>query len=241
MVRTITLLFLITANLACAQEWKTLKAYRKATGNSALAEGCWLKKHRKKKTGTWLQANKYNLGLENGYLKYKTIEQIRDFYLWFDTERKQQGHEIQWFGVTAIVENEFSKLDSWFIRTFIVRNKEIVTFAREGSIKVFEYSFPQMRSIRSGKELLKGKDAESWDIQHGTGEQCKILEPLYNKLSPRAFRKLDHIARRKGIYSIGIPKGLQYNGKLDDCKDRVTYALKKLIPLYRQKEKELQR
>src|SRR5215216_3543068 len=136
MHKTLTLFLLITTNLAFAQEWKSLKAYRKETGNATLTEGCWLKKHRRKNSETWQQANKFNLGLENGYLKYKTIRQLRDFYLWFDEERKHKGHETQWFGVTAIVENEFSKLDSWFISTFIVRNKEVVNFAHEGSIKV---------------------------------------------------------------------------------------------------------
>src|SRR5829696_7593342 len=116
MVRTLMLLLLINTNVACAQEWKSLKAYRKETGNLTLGDGCWLKKHRKKKTDTWKQANKYNLGLENGHRGYKTIRQLRDFYSWFDGERKRLGHEVQWFGVTAIVENEFSKLDNWFVR-----------------------------------------------------------------------------------------------------------------------------
>ena len=241
MLKTFTLLFLITAHLACAQEWKSLNAYRKETGNASLGEGSWLKKHRKKKTETWQQANTFNLGLESGYLKYKTARQIRNFYLWFDGERKRKGHEIQWFGVTAIVENEFSKLDAWFVRVFIVSNKEVLQFAHEGSVKAFEYSFPKMRSIYFSKEPLKGKDAEEWDIEHGTGEQCKILEPLYNKLSPRAFRKLDRIAKRKGLFWLGIPKALEYEGKLNDCHARVEYGLKKLIPYYREKEKELKR
>src|SRR5687767_7084884 len=224
MVRTLTLLFLISANVAGAQEWKSLKAYRKETGNATLGDGCWLKKHRKKKTGTWLQANNYNLALENGHLGYKTIRQVRDFYLWFDEERKKQGHEIEWFGVTAIVENEFSKLDSWFVRTFIVRNKEVQNFVHEGTMKVFEYSFPKMRNVLVSRELITGEAAKAWDKEHGTGEQCKILEPLYNKLSPRAFRMLDRVAKRKGLYWLGIPKALEYEGKLEDCHARVDYA-----------------
>jgi len=28
---------------------------------------------------------------------------VRDFYLWFDDERKKQGHEINAIGVAAVV------------------------------------------------------------------------------------------------------------------------------------------
>src|SRR5712675_1570930 len=125
MLRIFALFLLINSGAAYAQEWKSLRAYRKETGSTTLAEGCWLKKDRKKNSATWQQANKYNLSLETGHLKYKSIRQLRDFYLWFDTERKKQGHEIQWFGITALVEHEFAKLDSWFVCTFIVRHKEV--------------------------------------------------------------------------------------------------------------------
>jgi hypothetical protein len=239
MIKAIALFLLISANVAHAQEWKSLRAYRKATGNASLAEGSWLKKHRKKKTETWKQANKYNLSLVDGHTRYKTIRQMRDFYLWFDEERKRQGHEIQYFGITAIVENEFAKLDSWFICTFIISNKEVINFAHEGSLKVFEYSFPKMRSILFSDAPLTGKAAEQWDMEHGTGEQCKILQPLYNKLSPRAFKTLERIAKRKVFYWLGIPKALEYEGNLADCNSRVDYAIKKILPYYLQKEKKL--
>jgi hypothetical protein len=233
------MLFLfISTNVACAQEWKSLRAYRKQTGNTTLAEGSWLKKDRKNKTGTWLLANKYNLELANGYQKYKTIRQVRDFYLWFDEERKKQGHEIQWFGVTAIVENQFAKLDSWFICTFIVRNKEVQNFAHEGTLKVFEYSFPKMQNVLVSRQLIQGKEAEQWDLEHGTGEQCKILEPLYKKLSTKGFKKLETIAMRKGLYWLAIPKALEYEGNLTDCNARVEYGLKKLIPFASRRKRQ---
>ena len=65
---------------------------------------------------------------ENGNQKYKSICEIRDFYLWFDAERKKQGHEIKAAGIAAIVANQFSKLDNAFIRFFIIRNKEVLNF-----------------------------------------------------------------------------------------------------------------
>jgi len=230
MLRAATLFLLISINIATAQEWKSLGAYRKETGKTALSEGCWLKKDRKKKTETWKQANKYNLGREDGHLRYKNISQVRDFYLWFDGERKRMGHEIQWFGVTAVVESQFSKLDSWVVRTFIVGNKEVKNFAQEGTKKVFEYAFPQMKSLYFSGDSLTGKAAKEWDLQYGTGEQCVILEPFYKKFSPRAAKKLERIARRKGLYGLAIPKALTFEGDLNDCHARVDYAIKKVLP-----------
>lgn len=238
MLRKIALfLLVVNTHIATAQEYKSLKQYRKETGNAALAAGCWLTKDREQNTATWQKANTYNLSLPNGHQKYKTISQVRDFYLWFDEERKKQGHEIKWFGVTAIVENQFSKLDSWLVRTFIVPNKEVQNFAHEGSMKVFEYSFPQMANVLVSRELIQGKTAEQWDLEHGTDEQCTVLEPLYGKLSAQGFKKLERIAKRKGLYGLFIPKELEYEGNLADCHVRVEYGLKKLIPLVNQRKK----
>jgi len=96
-------LFLLNANLVVSQEWKNIKTYQKETGNTFLQEGCWLKKDRIQQNEVWQKANLFNLSVENGHLKYVCIEQIRDFYLWFDLEIKKQGHEIKWFGIAGIV------------------------------------------------------------------------------------------------------------------------------------------
>lgn len=168
----------MNTNLAFAQEWKSLKFYKKETGNTFLLDGCWLKKDRKHQTEIWSDANKYNLNIENGNKKYKTINQIRGFYLWFDEERKEQGHEIKWIGIACIAAGQLSKVDIGLIRFFIVRNKEIVKFVHKGSEKVFAFSFPKFKNIYSLNEPIIGKDAENWDNKHGVKEQCIILEPL---------------------------------------------------------------
>lgn len=69
-------------------------------------------------------------------------------------------------------------MDIDFIRWFIVRNKEIVKFGREGSAKVFDYAFPKLKKLYFSKELLKGKDAKNWDKVQGMKEQCEILDSL---------------------------------------------------------------
>ena len=79
--------------------------------------------------------------MEKGNLKYKSISEIRDFYSWFDTEIRKQGHEVNGVGVAAVAASQLSKLDNGFIRFFIVRNKEIVDFINDGSFVVFEFSF----------------------------------------------------------------------------------------------------
>ncbi len=102
-------------NHAFSQEWNNLKSYQKETGFTLLQEGCWIKGDRKQQTLVWKQANLFNLSIENGNQKYQSISQIRDFYLWFDVERKKQGHEIKGVGIAAIAAKQLSKLDSGII------------------------------------------------------------------------------------------------------------------------------
>ncbi len=230
--KTLTLFILINSNFAFSQEWKNLKSYQNETKNAFLSDGCWLKKDRKNQTAVWRQANTYNLKSENGNKKYATISEIRDFYVWFDKERIKQGHEIQWIGIAAIAASELSKLDNDFIRWFIVRNKEIVQFGRQGSEKVFDYAFPKLKELYFSNDILKGKEAENWDKTHGMKEQCEILDPLYGKLSKNGFHKLERMAKGKGIFSLGVPKNLRFEGDLYDCEARIDYGTSKILPVY---------
>ncbi|MDP2068226.1 MAG: hypothetical protein Q8K04_04605 [Lutibacter sp.] len=230
--KILPLILFIQTNLAFTQEWKNLKTYQKETKNIILENGCWLKNDRIKQTFTWSQANSYNLNSENGNKKYKTISQIRDFYLWFDRVRIQRGHEIKWIGFAAIAATELAKLDNSFIRIFIVRNKDIVKFGREGSIKVFDFTFPKLKKLYFSDKLITGKDAENWDKEHGMKEQCKILDSLYKNLSEKDFHKLERMAKGKGIFSLGVPKKLRFEGDLHDCKARIDYGISKILPVY---------
>ncbi len=233
LIKIVAFLFLISnTDLAFGQEWTELKKYQKETGKVNLLDGCWLEKDRKKQTDTWKKANKYNLTIENGDKKYKTISQIRDFYLWFDAERIKQGHEIQWIGVAAIAADQLSKLDIEFIRLFIVRNSEVVEFANEASKKVLAFAFPKLKEVYYSTKLIKGKDAENWDKNYGYDEQCIILDPLYKKLSNNAFNKLKKMMKGKGIFTFGVPKSLKFEGVLDNCESRIDYGIKKILPLY---------
>ena len=150
---TIFFCIFISAQFAFSQEWKNLKEYEKTTGTNVLKNGCWLKKDRKRNTETWKQANAYNLSLGNGNLNYKTISQIRDFYFWFDEERKKLGHEINTIGIIAIVADQLSNFDNWFIRECIVRNKEVIWFGNEGSKKVLAYAFPLLQEVYSSDNM----------------------------------------------------------------------------------------
>jgi len=224
------LLFLLTLTLAFAQEWKNLRLYQKETGHSVLQNGCWLKKDRKRRTETWKQANSYNLRVENGNEKYKSIRQIRDFYRYFDKERMEQGHEIKWMGIASVAANQLSKLENGFIRVFIVRNKELVKFAHKGSEKVFAFAFPQLKQIYFSKEAIKGEDANNWDVKYGMIEQCEILAPLYKLLSEKALCKLERMAKGKGIYKLAVPKKLKYLGDIRNCISRYEHGKNKLTP-----------
>lgn len=222
----------MNSNPTFTQEWKNLNTYQKETGNSTLNEGCWIKKDRKDQTKVWKLANEFNLNIKNGNLKYKSISEKRDFYLWFDQEIKKRGNEINWIGIANIAANQLSKFDNFFIRLFIVRNKELNQFVNNGSEVVFSFAFPQLKEVYFSNQILTGKEATIWDQNYGLKEQCEILEPLYDNLSEKALKKLERIAKGKGIYSIGISRDLRYNGKIDDCKLRYEHGLNKLLPNY---------
>lgn len=228
---TILIIFFNT-NFVFSQEWRNLTSYQKETDYLTLQDGCWLKKDRKRQNEIWKQANIFNLSKLNGNKKYKTISQIRDFYLWFDFERKKQGHEIKGIGIAAIAASQLAKLDIGFIRCFIVRNKEVVKFVNEGSEKVFEFAFPLLNNIYFSNEIIKGKEAVNWSLKHGEIEQCEILEPLYKNLSPRALHKLNRMAKGKGFFKLGVPKRLKYEGRIEDCQTRFEHATTKLLSFY---------
>ena len=224
-ISVFVLLFFLHSNFVLSQEWKNLKSYQKETGNSTLQQGCWLKKDRITQDEVWYNANIFNLSAENGNVKYKTISQIRDFYAWFDLERNKKGHDIKWIGIAVTVSNELSKMDCGWIRFFIVRNKEIVNFAHEGSTKVFEFGFSKLKEVYFSNEIIKGEAAIAWDSDYGKKEQCEVLEPLYHKLSPKALKRLDKIAKGKGIFALAVPNELRYVGSIEDCQLRFEYGI----------------
>ena len=230
------LIFFFTIPFSFSQEWKNLKDYKKQTGQTVLTNGNWLKKDRCKNSEIWQKANRFNLTTEKGNLKYKTISQIRDFYIWFDYERKKLGHEINAFGVTAIVAGQLSNFDNYFIRTFIVRNKEVIWFGNQGSKDVLAFAFPLIKEIYFSKNLLKGEKAKEWDIKNGKIEQCQIVESIYQQLSPKAILKLERMAKGKGIYNLGVKNELKFDGNIKDCKDRYKHAFTKLYQFYKNKK-----
>lgn len=218
-----------------SQEWPTLKSYKKDTGFEMLQDGCWLKNDRTRQSSTWNRANKFNISKPRGNHKYRTIGQIRDFYLWFDVQRKYQGHDIKSAGIAAIAIGQLALLEVDFVRILLVRNNEVIDFANKGAMLVFEFAFPLMCDVHNSKQLIQGEDALAWDLINGEAEQCLILEPLYKELSLKALHKLNRMAKGKGIYHLGVPKRLKFEGKLMDCQARFDHAKNKLYPFYMEK------
>ena len=234
---TIILVFFIVINSLKAQEWKSLRVYKKETGNNILLDGCWLKKDRKKNTDVWGKANVFNLSQKQGNLKYTSISEIRDFYKWFDAVRIKQGHEINGVGVASIAASQLSHIDNGLICFFIVRNKEIVNFANVGSQKVFEFAFPLLNKVYFSEILITRENASSWDIKNGSFEQCTVLEPLYNKLSNKALHRLERMAKGKGIFNLAVPKELKYEGEIDNCQARFLHGKNKILSYYLKNKK----
>jgi hypothetical protein len=218
-----------------SQEYKSLKKYKKETGSKELQEGCWLTKDRKKETLVWKEANRCNLQSTIGSNKYRSISQIRDFYRWYDQERKLKGHEVEWMGYAALASSQFAKLENTFLRVVVVNNKEVVKFVEQGSYTVFEFAFPLLKEVYFSDKKLRGVEAFEWDIRYGEIEQCQIIEPLYQELSEKALKKINRMAQGKGIYSFGVPKKIRFKGEIGNCEDRVHYIITKIKPYYRER------
>lgn len=221
-----------SSTIVYSQEWRNLRSYQRITGQSTLQNGCWLKKDRKKDNGTWRTANVFNLSADRGDLKYKSIQEKRDFYDWFDEERVNQGHEINIIGVVAIVADQLSNFDKFFVRTLVIRSKEVVWFGHEGSDKVLAYAFPLLKEVYFSEELLKGEAAKEWDFEFEKNEQCIIVEAVYNQLSAKSIGKLERMAKGKGIYNLAVKKELKFKGEITNCKDRYKYAFTDLMNYY---------
>lgn len=232
----IILLLFIQAHTIYSQEYSNLKAYQKATGNLILLQGCWLKKDRVKCSEVWENANLFNLSIAKGNTKYTSISQIQDFYSWIDKELIKQGHQIKWAGIASHAAKQLSKVDNFFIRVFIVRNKELVTFVHEGSTKVFSFAFLKLKDVYFSKEILQNEKADDWDKNYGVLEQCEVLEPLYQNLSKKSLKQLNRMAKGKGIYSLGVPNALKFEGELTNCHTRYAHGMNKIYNYYLQKK-----
>lgn len=228
-IKSLIVLVLFNTTSCFSQEWKNLKAYQKETSNTVLKDGCWLKKDRKKQTIKWKNANAFNLAT-NEYQKYKTINQIRDFYLFAQEEIALKGHEVHWIHAASTIATRFSIIEKDLIRFFIIRNKEVIKFTYEGSKQVFEFSFPKLKELYFSEIILKESVAHKWDQKQAKKEQCIILEPIYNKLSKKALKKLERMAKGKGIFSLGVSKKIRFEGEINNCDSRYNYTINKLIP-----------
>ena len=51
------------------------------------------------------------------------------------------------------------------------------------------------------------------------------------KIISKAYQKLDRIIKGKGIYGIGVPQKLRFEGELNDCQARIKYGHEKILPL----------
>lgn len=152
--------------------------------------------------------------------------------MWFDEQRLKQGHEFQGFGIAAVAAGQLSKLDNGFIRNFIVRNEEVTQFVNKGSNAVFEFAFPLMQKIYYSKTLILKEQAKIWIDSYGLKEQCEILDPLYKALSYKAIKRLSKMAKGQGIFKLGVPGRLRFEGDITNCESRFEHAKTKILPHY---------
>lgn len=236
--RVFLLIFTFIISIAAtAQEWKNLKSYKKATGQTVLKQGNWLKKDRKRNTEQWQNANKFHLKQENGYDAYTTIQQRRDFYKWFDTWRKQKGHEFQWAGIAAIVSGQFANTENWFVATFVIRNADLLEFAQQGNQAVFNDVYSGLYNVYLLDSLITGEAAANLDNSYSYREQCVIIDKLYEQQDKKVVKKLSKMAKGKGIFRFVVPKSIRFQGDIANCEDRYRHG-KDILPLYYQRKQQ---
>lgn len=224
------------------KEYKSLEAYKEATGKDELGEGDWLTSDRKDKTEKWSSANAYNLQQNGGYEEYQTITQRTAFYGWFQNKTEEAGYETKWAGAAYIIAQQMSLMDKPLYKA--MTPDEVVDFANAGNQAIFEDVFDNLRDLYNGP-ALKGEDATKWDEVTLTHEQRDVVEPIYRQQSAETIVFLQNLAEGKGwraalgrstshFFTDRFPIGgpLKFEGDINSWQDRYDHGMKKAVPFY---------
>ncbi|MCF7560269.1 Insecticidal toxin complex protein [Sabulilitoribacter multivorans] len=228
MVRWIICFFLfgITHSLF-AKEWQNLKSYQKATQNENLLPSDWLKTDRTKNTVIWQQANIYNLK-NNLFDEYNNVVQRRDFYQWLYTSLETKGHEVVWVKMAHFISKKLHLIEV-FPYSLLLR-KRIKEYAKLGSEVVFKNAFIELQQLYVSDTILKREEAIEWDKNVLKKEQYIWIDSIYKTIDTKSLKTLEHIAKRKFLYGLVVPKAIEFKGELSNPETRYNYALEVLKP-----------
>lgn len=216
---------LLSTQHADALEYPDETAYFKANplGKHDGNDGHWLKIDRKHHNTIWNTANNINLPKADGFNQYQAIAERSDFYKWLQHRTDSLGFETRWAGIAAITTKKLSRLLTKLPRLVGNSNKEIEAFVIYGNQLIFDDIWIDLQKLALGN-CLKGADAEDWDAKLLSREQ-RLIDPSYQKLSPKSLHILERLLRKENLLSKFIPS-LEFEGDLLNIRDRWIYGMK---------------
>lgn len=164
--------------------------------------GTWTRRDRELNTHRWKEACRHNLlGLHS--CRYTRIIERRDFYRWFYNHTADLNYTTRWALAASIVATGAEAVAIMnpgledLGRLFQTVNDELQGMMREGNQVIFDNVFPKLRQLLLGGPLT-GLAALQWDMRILSEEQT-LIQPLYEGVSFNTRKKLDQIARQKGL------------------------------------------
>lgn len=227
-MRWIIFFFILTFNdTLSAKEWKSLLVYKKETQQELLPPSDWLKRDRTRNTLVWQEANMFNLR-NNLPQEYKSISQRRDFYKWFFNELKKKKHEVVWVKMAYFISKKLRLIEVFPYSIF--SKKDIKTYAKQGSLAVFNNVFIELQILYNSRLVLKTEKALEWDKRILKKEQYEWIDSIYKTMDAKNLKTLERIAKGKFLYAIVVPRAIRFKGNLSKAEIRYDYAIEVLKP-----------
>lgn len=217
----LSLYFLFTWHVHC-KEWQSFSYFQKQTGKHELSSSDWLTKDRKQNTLVWQQANTYNL-INSLFDEYQSIQERRDFYLWYYKAIENKGHQVIWPKMAHYISKKLRLTMAFPFKIFI--RKSVKKYSEEGSSTVFNKAFLDMRALFLSKEILANDLALEWDKEILKKEQYDWLIPVYKTVDTKTKKTITNIAKGTCFYAFLVPQPVRFKGDLSNAKERYDYAL----------------
>lgn len=220
------LIILFNQSIA-AKEWQSIKCYQKIAQSNVLLPSDWLKSDRTSNTVVWQKANHYNLK-NNLHQEYINIVQRRDFYKWLSFEIHKKGHEVVWINMAHFISKKMHLMEVFPYSMF--SKKEIKSYGKNGSEIVFKKAFNALKTLFYSETILKTQKALAWDKKVLHKEQFLWIDSIYKTMDSKNLKILERIAKRKFLYTLVVPKVIEFKGNLSKAEARYNYAVEILRP-----------
>lgn len=208
-----------------AKEYKSLEAYKVATGKTEISRADWLTKDREDKSFQWLKACKFNFSYDEGHKHYQTLEEREAFLHWVSHFLEEQGHQV---GYGAMATEMIVTLDVIKSNFF---SDGLENFVTKLNANYFVHAFKSLQALWAGNKILKGEEAKAFDSEHITWEQTQIFQQYINTLGADDLEKLNKFLDRKGFRAKrAIDESLEFPGDIEDLKQRIYWVENKLLP-----------